>query len=143
MQLHGASFLPDPDTRVTGSFTIAWIEDGAAIAMRQSSGQGPPSAVWIIGRDMVGTEFEVLYADSRGVSRIYRMAFEMPAWQMWRETAEFSQRFEAVVSSDGQRITGAWTKSTDGGVTWDHDFKVDYLRTPPAEGVRHRGAASA
>jgi hypothetical protein len=47
---------------------------------------------------------------------------------MWRNTAEFSQRFEAEVSVDHSEINGHWQKSVDGGTTWEHDFRVRYVR---------------
>ena len=127
-ELHNAAFLPDPDTRLTGSVEIEWIEDGAAVAMRQGDGAGPPAAVWIIGRDETDADFLVHYADGRGVSRIYQMSFDAGHWRMWRTTPEFSQRFEAELSDEGQTITGEWRKSVDGGLTWEHDFDVDYIR---------------
>jgi len=73
-------------------------------------------------------DFHVLYADDRGVSRIYEMNFSAPDWVMWRTTPEFSRRFEAVAASDARTITGAWRKSLDGRNTWEHDFNVDYVR---------------
>jgi len=57
----------------------------------------------------------------------------MPDWQMWRTTPDFSQRFDAVIGIDGQAIRGAWRKSLDGGATWEHDFNLDYIRTPPSD----------
>jgi hypothetical protein len=127
MELYGATFLPSPDSRVTGSVAIEWIEDGAAIAIRQGHGQNPRAATWIIGRDDGDANFQVLYADDRGVSRVYAMSFSNPDWHMWRITTEFSQRFEAIVASDGQTINGAWKKSFDEGQTWEHDFNLDYF----------------
>ncbi len=47
---------------------------------------------------------------------------------MWRDTPEFSQRFDAEVSADQAEIKGSWQKSADGGKTWEHDFKVRYSR---------------
>ena len=128
MELYGAAFLPDLDTRVTGSVEFDWIENGAAIVMRQGLGEGPPAAVWIIGRDDNDANYQVLYSDDRGVSRRYEMSLLGHDWQMWRTVPEFSQRFEAVIESDGRSISGSWKKSSDGGSTWEHDFNVDYSR---------------
>ena len=47
---------------------------------------------------------------------------------MWRDTPEFSQRFDAEVSAGRAEISGCWHKSGDGGVTWEHDFKVRCTR---------------
>ena len=63
MELYGAAFLPDFDTRVTGSVEFDWIENGAAIVMRQHSGAGPPAAVWIFGRDDNDANYQALYSD--------------------------------------------------------------------------------
>jgi hypothetical protein len=34
-----------------------------------------PTATWIIGRDDGELDYHVLYADDRGVSRVYRLSF--------------------------------------------------------------------
>ncbi|MGA8206808.1 MAG: hypothetical protein WB867_02090 [Candidatus Dormiibacterota bacterium] len=133
MDLYGAAFLPDPDTHLAGSVVVDWIEDGAAMVIRQGDSEHPPAAVWIIGRDENDSNFEVLYSDDRGVSRLYDMSFAVPDWRMWRTTPELSQRFESVIASDGHTIKGAWKKSFDGGATWEHDFNLDYIRVPPSD----------
>jgi hypothetical protein len=129
MELFAASFLPDPTARVTSALVIEWIEHGTAVVMRQGDGTHPPAATWIIGRDESDPYYQVLYADGRGVSRVYQMTLGDGHWTMSRTTPEFSQRFDAQVQPDGVKITGRWEKSTDGGTTWEHDFNVDYLRT--------------
>jgi hypothetical protein len=128
MELHHASFLPDPDARISGRVAIDWIEDGCALRIRQGDAEHPPMAVWIVGRDDVESAYTVLYGDDRGISRIYRMSFEDGRWQMWRDTPEFTQRFDARVDADGSAIRGHWEKSTDQGATWEHDFNLDYIR---------------
>jgi hypothetical protein len=125
MELFGAAFLPDPDTRVHGDVSIDWIEAGAALVMRQGE-----AATWIIGRDDNEPDFTVLYADSRGVSRVYRMSLHDRTWRLSRHTPEFSQRFQAEFSEDAQTISGRWEKSFDGGHTWEHDFNITYHRRP-------------
>lgn len=127
MELHGAAFLPDPETRVAGSIDVEWIADGAALLIRQGDSAQPAAATWIIGRDDAEADYSVLYADGRGVSRIYTMSFENGRWRMWRDTPGFSQRFEAELDPGGQTITGHWEKSV-GGAAWEHDFNIDYIR---------------
>jgi hypothetical protein len=126
MELFGVSFLPDPDTRVPGFISFEWIERGAALVMRQGD-----AASWIIGRDDADEHFCVLYADARGVSRVYGMSLNQNTWKLWRRTPEFSQRFEAELSADRNVITGQWKKSFDGGQKWEHDFHVNYTRSSP------------
>lgn len=130
MELYDAAFLPDGETRLTGSADIGWIEDGFALRMRQGDSAHPPVAVWIIGRDEGEPEYSVLYADDRGVSRIYRMRLQGSQWLMWRDTPEFSQRFHAELDAHAQTIRGSWEKSSDRGTTWEHDFNIDYIHEP-------------
>lgn len=127
MELSDASFLPDPDAKVRGSVTFEWTELGAALVMRIGD-PATPAATWIIGRDDAEPDYVVLYADDRGVSRVYRMSLSGGTWRMWRDIPEFSQRFNAQVSTDQAEINGSWQKSVDSGTTWEHDFKVRYSR---------------
>ena len=85
-----------------------------------------------MGRDDAGEGFCVLYADGRGVSRVYGMSCSQNTWKLWRRTPVFSQRFDAEVSADHNVFTGQWNKSFDGGQTWEHDFKVTCTRSSPA-----------
>ena len=130
MELSEASFLPGPDAKVHGSVTFEWIEQGAALVMRMGVA-ATPTAIWIIGRDDSEPGYHVLYADDRGVSRVYRMSFSGDTWRMWRDTPEFSQRFDAEVTAGRAQIDGSWQKSVDGGATWEHDFTVRYRRPDP------------
>jgi hypothetical protein len=127
MELSETSFLPDPDATVHGSVTFEWIQQGAALVMRMGDA-ATPAATWIIGRDESERDYHVLYADDRGVSRVYRMSFSDGTWRMWRDTPEFSQRFDAEVSAGQAEISGSWQKSVDAGTTWEHDFTVRYRR---------------
>lgn len=122
MELFNAEFLPDPETRARGSATFAWVEQGAALVMRQGE-----NATWIIGRDEDVDDFHVLYSDNRGVSRVYRMTFDERRWTLQRNTTKFSQRFEATV--DRTTIEGRWEKSFDSGKNWEHDFNINYTKT--------------
>jgi hypothetical protein len=132
MELSEASFLPDPEATVHGAVTFEWIEQGAALVMRMGDA-ATPTATWIFGRDEAEPGYRVLYADDRGVSRIYQMSFSNGTWRMWRDTPEFSQRFDAEVSASQTEVTGSWLRSADGGTTWEHDFTVRYSRPLPVK----------
>jgi len=123
MELSSAEFLPDPQQTVRGRVVFSWIEGGALIAMRQGS-----DATWVIGRDEKSDEYTILYCDSRGISRVYQMTLEKRIWRIWRNNAEFSQRYEGHLSDDYKTITSHWEKSTDGGKTWNHDFDMTFTR---------------
>lgn len=70
-ELYNASFLPDVDTRATGSMLVEWIEDGSALIMRQGDFTRPPAAAWIIGRDESESGvFGVLFRRSWRVAHI-------------------------------------------------------------------------
>jgi hypothetical protein len=128
MELSDASFLPDPNARVGGLVTFEWIEHGAALVMRMGNA-ATPAATWIIGWDDAELDYyHVLYSDDRRVFRVYRMSLRDGTWRMWRDTPEFSQRFDAQVSANQAEITGSWQKSVDDGTTWEHDFKIRYSR---------------
>jgi hypothetical protein len=126
-ELSEASFLAEPTARLAGSVIFEWIERDAAMVMRMGDAE-TPMATWIFGRDDAHSDYHVLYADDRGVSRVYNMSLSNGTWRMWRTTPEFSQRFEAQVNAEQTEIRGSWQKSSDGGITWEHDFKVRYSR---------------
>ena len=129
MEIWAASFLPNPDDRVrAGVMHIEWTEGGALLAMRQVGDPGtPPAARWLVGRDDAEDDYHVLYSDARGVSRIYRMSFDGSEWKLWRDNADFTQRFEGALSADRDRIDARWENCTKGG-DWEHDFNVTYTR---------------
>ena len=128
MVLSNATFLPSPSDAVKGNVSFEWVENGAFLAMRM--GDKPlksPDAIWLIGRDESSPEYQVLYFDSRGVSRLYRMIFSDGLWKMWRNAPGFSQRYEGTIGKNGNTIATRWEKSND-GITWEHDFDVTYTR---------------
>jgi hypothetical protein len=115
-----------------------WIEDGAF--MRQYTYTDPAEVLdagWearspmpvtsIIGLDDTHDAFTMLYADRRGVFRVYRLTIAGGVWQMHREAPGFNQRFSATFHPDGQMIHGAWEGSPD-AVNWQKDFDVIYTR---------------
>ena len=72
-------------------------------------------------------DYTVLYYDAQSVSRIYEMSFSESEWKMWRNSPNFSQRYEGQISKDGNTIAARWEKSSD-GTTWEHDFNITYTR---------------
>ncbi len=81
----------------------------------------------IIGLDDSTKTYSMLYADARGVLRVYQMSLSDGAWKTWREAPGFWQRFVGTFSDDGNTITGYWEKSSDGS-HWEHDFDVTYTK---------------
>ncbi len=129
MELSNASFIPDPSAVIRGSASFEWIEDGGYLVIHQGrKGIDANYATWIIGADESSTDYSVLYFDDRKVSRIYEMSFKNGVWKIWRNAANFSQRFEGVLSNDGKTIAAQWEKSSD-GKKWEHDFNIKYIKS--------------
>lgn len=122
-----------------GRGTFAWTEGGAFLVMHEEDepplpttpkewlGHSPSPVTLMIGLDDTDGTFSVLYADGRGVLRVYRMTLADGVWTMWREAPGFHQRFTGTFSGDGRTITGHWDGSPDGR-TWSHDFDLRYTR---------------
>lgn len=88
-----------------------------------------PNAVSVIGHDDIGDACSMLYADERGVSRIYQMSLDGGVWKMWRESEGFSQRMTGEFSDDGKTINVHGELSRDGS-NWEQDLDVTYTRRP-------------
>jgi hypothetical protein len=130
MEVHwspGTRKLVGGPATVRGVSRFEWIEDGRFLVQRQGLADGP-EARWLMGRDETSAEYCVLYADGRGISRVYRMSFEGGVWRIWRSASGINQRFEGRLSADGRAIDGRWEKSQD-GETWERDFDLKYILT--------------
>jgi hypothetical protein len=113
---------------VRGATRFEWIEDGHFLVHHQGGTDGAPDARWLMGRDETSGEYSVLYADARGVSRVYQMSFDDGVWRLWRKAPGFNQRFEGRLSTDSRTIEAHWQKSED-GKTWELDFDLKYVKT--------------
>lgn len=106
-------------------------EDGEAAsretAPRAWRENNPLPTTQLIGLDDAGEEFTVLYADARGVHRVYRMTFGDGQWRMWRAAPGFHQRFTGTLREDGAAIDARWERSVD-GADWVLDFRLAYRR---------------
>jgi hypothetical protein len=113
---------------VRGATRFELIEDGQFVIQHMGADSGGPSeARWLFGRDETSGEYGVLYADARGVSRLYQMSLQGPVWRIWRNAPGFNQRFEGRIDVDAGIIKAHWEQSED-GQTWGHDFDVTYTR---------------
>ncbi len=128
IELTNAAFVAD-GVAMLGTMRVGWLDD-AFLVLRSTMDDhgGPPASVSVIGRNEDREDYEVFYADERGVSRILRMTFQDRVWIQHREDPGFHQRFEGSFDPDGKRLTAMWTKSHDGGTTWEHDFDLTYTR---------------
>jgi hypothetical protein len=120
-----------------GEFT--WQEDGKFLRQYSDADPVPDTApqAWrenapfpttaLIGLDDATERFTMLYADARGVHRVYQMTFVDNVWTVWRDAPGFNQRFTGTLSADGNRIDGRWEMSKD-SETWNLDFELSYVR---------------
>ncbi|MFE0251178.1 hypothetical protein [Streptomyces sp. NPDC059010] len=126
--------------RSAGPFRVefAWQEGGAFFVQRadvtpETSLPGPWAAhapfptVSLTGYDDTAEEFTILYADGRGVSRVYHGSMTDRTWCQWRNAPGFHQRLTATVSPDGTTMEGQWEQSADGD-RWTTDFDVVFER---------------
>jgi hypothetical protein len=87
----------------------------------------PTRGTSVIGCDAATGTYVQLYADDRGVYRVYEMGLRGYEWTLRRLGAPFAQRFTGRFSPDGKTITGRWELARDGG-DWQTDFDVVYTR---------------
>ena len=122
----------------TATTTFSWTDDGGFLVQHADAvpdeswpedwvANAPFPVTTITGVDDSTGAFHQLYADGRGVRRIYQTMIAGGTWRVWRDAPEFYQRFEATISDDGATIAGRWEKSPD-GVVWSVDFEVTYTR---------------
>jgi hypothetical protein len=122
------SFDPDPSAAVQGHSSFAWLEGGAFLQQHSGIAHSDfPRSTAVIGADDEAGTYRMLYYDSRGVSRIYRMTFSGGIWTLWRDSPGFHQRFHGTFSEDGKVITARWERSSDGS-NWEHDFALTYTK---------------
>jgi hypothetical protein len=125
-----------------GRTTFDWLDGGAFLVQHASAEpplpDTPPGWVTnspfpvttIMGLDDSAEKFAMLYADGRGVRRIYEMTVTDGGWTIWRQAPGFFQRFTATFSDDGATISGCWEGSRDGS-DWQLDFEQVYVKVHP------------
>jgi hypothetical protein len=126
-----------------GNTVFEWLEGGSFVAQHVVAGSplpgappewvenAPQYATTIIGLDDAADRFYMLYADSRGVFRVYQMSLDDGVWKIWRDAPEFNQRFTGTFSDDGNTITSYWEFSSD-GTNWAKDFDLIYRKVTAA-----------
>jgi hypothetical protein len=118
-----------------GRATFKWIEDGAFVVERSKATwtdpgwieNAPVTTQAVIGFDDSTGEVTQLYADDRGVSRIYRGTLTDSEWRLERAAPDFHQRFLGLFRDGGKTIDGRWESSRDGSA-WELDFPITYRR---------------
>jgi hypothetical protein len=128
IEITSMSFHEDPSAIVHGHSAFDWLEGGAFLMQRSEiSASEFPRSTAVMGADDEAGTYRMLYYDSRGVSRIYRMTLSGGIWTLWRDSPGFHQRFHGTFSGEGKIITAYWEKSGDGS-NWEKDFDLTYTK---------------
>jgi hypothetical protein len=128
IEISSMSFRTDSSAVERGRSSFDWLEGGAFLVQHSEiSASDFPRSMAVMGADDEAGTYRMLYYDSRGVSRIYRMTFSGEIWTLWRDFPGFSQRFHGMFSEDGRSITARWERSSDGS-NWEHDFALTYTK---------------
>jgi hypothetical protein len=119
--------------------TFQWLGDSGFLIQRNDrptqlapewEDAAPQWVEAIVGLDDHSDVFTMLYTDSRGVCRTYRMSLDASRWTLEGQPGpDFFQRFEGTVNDDHTAIDGWWEASEDGR-NWSTDFEVRYRRLP-------------
>lgn len=125
---------------IRGCAVFEWLEGGAFLIQHATADPPLPTTPdpWrknspfpvttIIGYDDPTGVFSYLYADGRGVRRVYQMSLRDDVCKVWGQAGpQFFQRFAGILSKDGSHITAYWERSADGD-TWEKDFDIHYSR---------------
>ena len=116
-----------------GRSVFEWTLDGQFLVQRTQAPNPAPDSMAIIAVDPETGGYTQHYYDSRGVVRLYGMTFAEGAWQLLRETPDFSpldfrQRYTAQVGEEGDTIRGVWEMWRDDSDGWEQDFPLTYRR---------------
>jgi hypothetical protein len=123
-----------------GRTTFEPLEAGAYIIQRSDAepplpgtppewvANSPFPLTAIFGLDDFTQTFSMLYADARGVCRVYQMSLDGNDWNIWgRPGPTFFQRFTGTFGDQGTTINAGWESSRDGS-TWEPDFDLTYTK---------------
>ena len=115
-----------PGVAVSGQIGFEWLPGEKFLLERRTMDHPDfPDSLSVIG-DFDGRS-EMHYYDSRGVHRIYGLAFDGAGLMLWRDAPGFQQRFAGTL--DGDTLTGLWELCRDGS-TWNDDLAVTWHRIP-------------
>ena len=119
-----AWFLDSLDSEIHGEATFEWYAD-AFLGMR-SRWEDDSTQEFVFGRSDARDEYVAFSHDSRGVYRVFSMAFADGEWTLQREDPDFHQRIVIRVQPD--RIDMRADASDDAGQTWRKDLDYIFVR---------------
>jgi len=101
-------------TVVRGRTTYEWLE-GERFLIQRAVNEHPdfPDSLSVIGAMEGEEELTMQYFDSRGVHRVYTIAFDGIELRLGRDAPGFAQRLRAELSEDGSTLAGVWQLNQD------------------------------
>ena len=98
-----------PGAVVHGASRFEWLA-GERFLIQRAETDHPdfPDSISVIGVMEGDENLSMQYFDSRGVHRIYRLAFDGRELRIWRDAPGFMQRLNAKLSADGSVLDGVW-----------------------------------
>ena len=94
---------------VHGRTSYEWLEGGRFLIQRSVSDHPQfPDSICVIGVMEGDEDLSMQYFDSRGVHRIYEIAFDGTELMLKRDAPGFDQRGTAKLSDDGSTLTGLY-----------------------------------
>jgi hypothetical protein len=96
-------------TVISGWTTYEWLEGGRFLIQRAANEHPDfPDSLSVIGVMEGDTDLSTQYFDSRGVHRVYAVAFDGRELMLARDEPGFAQRLSATLSDDGSTFSGVW-----------------------------------
>jgi hypothetical protein len=101
-------------TVIRGGTTYEWLQGGRFVIQRaQNEHPDFPDSLSVIGVMEGDSDLSMQYFDSRGVHRVYAVAFDGNELTLERDEPGFAQRLTARLSDDGSTLAGVWQLNED------------------------------
>jgi hypothetical protein len=113
------------DAVIRGKAQFEWLS-GSRFLIQRSENEHPdfPDSISVIGVMEGEDDLSMQYFDSRGVHRIYRIAFDGKELRIWRDEPGFMQRVTLKLDAGGLTLQGVWQLNQK-----DQGFKDDLAIT--------------
>ena len=120
-------------TVVRGRTIYEWLEGGRFLLQRAVNEHPDfPDSLSVIGVMDGETDPSMQYFDSRGVHRVYAVAFDGRELTLERDEPGFAQRLSATLSNDGATLEGVW-QLNEGDQGYRDDLAITYRRASDAD----------
>jgi hypothetical protein len=117
---------------IRGRTTYEWLEGGRFLIQRAENEHPDfPDSLSVVGVMEGDSDLSMQYFDSRGVHRVYAVAFDGRELTLERDEPGFAQRLSATLSDDGLTLTGVWQLNEGDG--YRDDLALTFRRASGAD----------